>query len=115
MTKQEIIGDMDHFYIGKPGSLIANMHKKLATSAITTTAIDELFKDHTIEVCGRSSSDESKLFSIRSYKTEENEVRFLAGFWGDQTSIMDDISTLKLAEVITQDEFLSKYRELEDD
>ena len=111
MTDQEIIGLMQNFYIAKKGSRIANYHNKEVEKIAKTFAV----KDCSIEFSHKNVDDE-KFFSIRSFTNEDGITEYITGSGVpfDSEDLIGDIEN-KLMSSITQEEYLQKYRELEEE
>lgn len=113
MTDQEIIGDMEQFYIAKAESFIA-------TDFIEEESLlPQILRDQSASCEISFYGDEQKILSIRSFridpKDEDRGFNYLAGFIGEPTE--KTLSDIELGHLqpITKDAYLLKYRELEAD
>lgn len=111
MTDQEIIGVMDHFYIGEEDSSVAKAHSEAISD------IPEILKQisGTHEVSFKNRSDE-KVYSIRSFQDSDGNFQYLTGTLNaaDADCFLNDLKSGKVKE-ISQKEYIQKYRELEEE
>lgn len=111
MTEQEIIGTMNHFYIGEGDSSIAEAHSEAISD------IPEILKriSGSHEITFKNRSDE-KLYSIRSFQNSNGNFQYLTGahLAADSDCFLSDLESGKIKE-ISREEYIQKYRELEDD
>lgn len=111
MTEQEIIGVMNHFYIGEEDSSVSKAHSEAISD------LPELLKQMsgTHEVSCKNKSDE-KVYSIRSFQNSNGNFQYLTGahLAADADCFLSDLESGKIKE-ISREEYIQKYRELEDD